>query len=175
MWFASFQSGGFITAIVVNPPERKQTKRISVQCPPFLVELLSNVSQTFKTYQVFDIPKTQNNLNSHLSQYIGMCLVWPPLKTIYYFSPYDSFWKGQSLFKNNEIHSVVFSIANHKSAISYILMFGSSHEAKSNLFSFFYEFWCDPKKIFRARSRLAYVTLCSCWSPSKVCGTLYLG
>ena len=30
--FASFLSGGFITAIVVNPPERKLAKRISVQC-----------------------------------------------------------------------------------------------------------------------------------------------
>ena len=30
--FASFLSGGFITAIVVNPPERKLAKRISVHC-----------------------------------------------------------------------------------------------------------------------------------------------
>ena len=30
--FASFLSDGFITAIVVNPPERKLTKRTSVQC-----------------------------------------------------------------------------------------------------------------------------------------------
>ena len=29
--FASFFSGGFITAIVVNPPERKLAKRTSVQ------------------------------------------------------------------------------------------------------------------------------------------------
>ena len=29
--FASFLSGGFITATVVNPPERKLVKRISVQ------------------------------------------------------------------------------------------------------------------------------------------------
>ena len=29
--FASFFSSGFITAIVVNPPERKQVKRTSVQ------------------------------------------------------------------------------------------------------------------------------------------------
>ena len=32
MRFASFLSGGFITAIVVNPPERKLAKRISVHC-----------------------------------------------------------------------------------------------------------------------------------------------
>jgi hypothetical protein len=32
MRFESFLSGGFITAIVVNPPERKLTKRTSVQC-----------------------------------------------------------------------------------------------------------------------------------------------
>ena len=30
MRFASFQSGGFITVIVVNPLERKQAKRTSV-------------------------------------------------------------------------------------------------------------------------------------------------
>ena len=29
--FASFLSGGFITAIVVNPPERKLAKRTSVR------------------------------------------------------------------------------------------------------------------------------------------------
>ena len=32
MRFASFFSGGFITAIVVNPPERKLAKCISVHC-----------------------------------------------------------------------------------------------------------------------------------------------
>ena len=31
MRFASFLSGGFITAIVVNPPEKKLAKRTSVQ------------------------------------------------------------------------------------------------------------------------------------------------
>ena len=30
--FAGFLSGGFITAIVVNPPESKLTKRTSVHC-----------------------------------------------------------------------------------------------------------------------------------------------
>ena len=30
--FASFLSGGFITTIVVNPPERKLAKRTSVEC-----------------------------------------------------------------------------------------------------------------------------------------------
>ena len=30
--FACFLSGGFITAIVVNPPERKLAKRTSVHC-----------------------------------------------------------------------------------------------------------------------------------------------
>ena len=30
--FASFLSGGFITAIVVNPPERKLAKRTTVHC-----------------------------------------------------------------------------------------------------------------------------------------------
>ena len=32
MRFSSFISGGFITAIVVNPPERKLSKCTSVQC-----------------------------------------------------------------------------------------------------------------------------------------------
>ena len=32
MRFASFLSGGFTTAIVVNAPERKLTKRTPVQC-----------------------------------------------------------------------------------------------------------------------------------------------
>ena len=32
MRFASLLSGGFITAIVVNPPERRLAKRTSVQC-----------------------------------------------------------------------------------------------------------------------------------------------
>ena len=30
--YASFLSGGFITAILVNPPERKQAKLTSVHC-----------------------------------------------------------------------------------------------------------------------------------------------
>ena len=32
MRLASFLSGGFITAILVNLPEKKQAKRTSVQC-----------------------------------------------------------------------------------------------------------------------------------------------
>ena len=32
MRFVSFLSGGFITDIVVNPPEKKLAKRTSVQC-----------------------------------------------------------------------------------------------------------------------------------------------
>jgi hypothetical protein len=38
--FANFFSGGFITAIVVNPPERKLTKRTSVQCGEFQFMLI---------------------------------------------------------------------------------------------------------------------------------------
>ena len=30
--FASFLSSGFITSILVNPPEKEQVKRTSVQC-----------------------------------------------------------------------------------------------------------------------------------------------
>ena len=36
MRFASFLSGEFITAIVVNSPEMKLAKRTSVQCPVLL-------------------------------------------------------------------------------------------------------------------------------------------
>ena len=42
MRFASFLSGGFITTIVVNPPERKLAKRTSVHCAAgFWVETCS--------------------------------------------------------------------------------------------------------------------------------------
>jgi hypothetical protein len=37
---ASFFSGGFITAIVVNPPERKLAKRTSVDCMGFRPDLV---------------------------------------------------------------------------------------------------------------------------------------
>ena len=42
VFFASFLSGEFITAIVVNPPERKLPKRTSVECIiPTPIELFS--------------------------------------------------------------------------------------------------------------------------------------
>ena len=44
----SFLSGGFITAIVVNPPERKLEKRISVHCSTYLKVL------TVKCWPCFD-------------------------------------------------------------------------------------------------------------------------
>ena len=37
--FVSFLSGGFITAIVVNPPERKLEKRTSVEWSIFLQDI----------------------------------------------------------------------------------------------------------------------------------------
>jgi hypothetical protein len=40
MRFVSFLSGGFITAIEVNPPEKKLAKRTSVQCSHLEVDLL---------------------------------------------------------------------------------------------------------------------------------------
>ena len=40
MRFASFLSGGFITAILVNPPERKQAKRNSVHSRAGVWELI---------------------------------------------------------------------------------------------------------------------------------------
>ena len=42
MCFASLLSGGFITAIVVNPPERKLAKRTSVQCTGNLINAYYN-------------------------------------------------------------------------------------------------------------------------------------
>ena len=48
MRFASFQSGGFITAIVVNPPERKLTKRTSVHCATWNSNLLKSLRNAMK-------------------------------------------------------------------------------------------------------------------------------
>ena len=92
------------------------------------------------------MPKTQNNLNWYLSQYIGMWyLVWPPtFKRSLLFSLCTD-WKGQSYLKIKK-YLVVLSTANHKSAISHILMFGSSHDAKSNLFFFFMNFDVTQRK-----------------------------
>ena len=61
MRFASFLSSGFITAIVVNPPERKLAKRTSVQCEIeqtqkralFKKSLKSNYSLIKATYVTF--------------------------------------------------------------------------------------------------------------------------
>ena len=86
-------------------------------------------------------------------------LKWPPLKTIYF--PHWFFLEGSIL--------LVFSAANHKSAaISHLMM--------QNQISFLFLWilmW--PEWKFRARSLAWRMCLCSCWSPSKVCGTLYLG
>jgi hypothetical protein len=49
--FASFFSGGFITAIVVNPPERKMAKCTSVHCIEKAYQLLKS-----KTALCFAIP-----------------------------------------------------------------------------------------------------------------------
>ena len=53
--FASFYSCVFITAIVVNPPERKLAKRTSVQCfgIKFISELVTCVSTRDSTLCVF--------------------------------------------------------------------------------------------------------------------------
>ena len=45
MRFASLLSGGFITAIVVNPPERKLAKRTSVVLSGSTVSLLSKLDE----------------------------------------------------------------------------------------------------------------------------------
>jgi hypothetical protein len=47
--FASFLSGGFITAIVVNPPERKLAKRTSVQWPDSFENLQNCQNEIHKT------------------------------------------------------------------------------------------------------------------------------
>jgi len=39
--FARFFSGGFITAIVINPPKRKLAKRTSVQCDYFFFNFVA--------------------------------------------------------------------------------------------------------------------------------------
>ena len=67
MRFVSFLSGGFITAIVVNPPERKLAKRTSVQwstiatCPgklrtlnlPFKNLILDRYHMTVMLFLIF--------------------------------------------------------------------------------------------------------------------------
>jgi hypothetical protein len=47
--FASFVSGGFITVIVVNPPERKLVKRTSVHCIVSLSTILSVLALVWST------------------------------------------------------------------------------------------------------------------------------
>jgi hypothetical protein len=55
--FASFLSGGFITAIVVNPPESKVAKRTSVHCLPgqngkFSISGLKMMVKSFLNYSI---------------------------------------------------------------------------------------------------------------------------
>ena len=63
MRFASFLSGGFITAIVVNSPERKLTKRTSVRC--IAAALISSVKSlqdgclVFVVFSVLSIMESQ--------------------------------------------------------------------------------------------------------------------
>ena len=54
VYFASFFSGGFITAIVVKPPERKLAKRTSVQCSENLFLSLTK----FQNYTLFHFDGT---------------------------------------------------------------------------------------------------------------------
>jgi hypothetical protein len=55
--FASLLSSIFITAIVVNPPERKLAKRTSVQCPAYIHSYTSmafgkiSISHSMKMYK----------------------------------------------------------------------------------------------------------------------------
>ena len=53
--FANFQSGRFITAIVVNPPERRLAKRTSVHCTE--VQFASFFSGGFITAIVVNPPE----------------------------------------------------------------------------------------------------------------------
>ena len=49
MRFANFLFGGFITAIVVNPPEKKLAKRTSVDCRVFDYSGKNTVCFIYKT------------------------------------------------------------------------------------------------------------------------------
>ena len=51
--FASFLSGGFITAIVVNLPERKLAKRTSVRC--FVTKIVLTYYEKKKCVSVQDL------------------------------------------------------------------------------------------------------------------------
>jgi hypothetical protein len=68
--FSSFFSGKFITAIAVNPPERKLAKRTSVQCEIeqtqkralFKKSLKSNYSLIKATYVTFSDCSTSREM-----------------------------------------------------------------------------------------------------------------
>ena len=69
--FASLLSGGFITAIVVNPPERKLAKRTSVQC----MEIFSFVQNVFGSFRsTAPLGSANSSSTMHLcQQYCRKC------------------------------------------------------------------------------------------------------
>ena len=81
--FASFLSGGFITVIVVNPPERKLAKRTSAQCHKInkfdekFVDL-GPVDFIFQTCY-----KVRNDMKSIPSTIIDKPMVFPPLQSVH--------------------------------------------------------------------------------------------
>ena len=62
MRFASFFSGGFITAIVVNPSERKLAKRTSVQCSEITVEIGTHLKTAKITMNIFALCSVPHNI-----------------------------------------------------------------------------------------------------------------
>ena len=75
--FASFFSGGFITAIVVNPLERKLAKCTSVYCSQKLGEDFAKFCGLLRIYELYqNLPQSLNCLLSNRFQVIVMYWLW---------------------------------------------------------------------------------------------------
>ena len=94
--FASFLSGGFITAKVVNPPERKLVKRTSVQCQK-LGDLFKNLwpSQNIWTLMHFNQQFTNLILSYTASSR------WPQTKKRRWWWRRNHQWQGLRNFEIN--------------------------------------------------------------------------
>ena len=101
--FASFLSGGFITVIVVNPPEKKLAKCISVYWFACLYPLITYLNQvTYNKHFLLDINLYFFTANTWMLQY-SWCYTY--LISCYYFWNKENNWKSatHSLVEENRI------------------------------------------------------------------------
>ena len=99
--FASFLSGGFITAIVVNPPERKLAKRTSV---------LSSILWIFQSIFCWMTEFLKNsNWNSILQIITMMILNLINLATVFYLK-YDTYFKVPYLEVNMNLFLLIIFV-----------------------------------------------------------------